>query len=59
MLKRTSHEWAPWHVVPGDSKHYARLAVVETVCDSIEAELTRRGWDLDAPTQSGPPEPGE
>src|SRR5262245_54791938 len=31
MLDRTDHDWAPWHVVPGDSKQYARLAVVETV----------------------------
>ena len=50
ILKRTDHEWAPWHVIAGDNKHYARLAVVETVCDAIEAELTRRGWDLAAPT---------
>ena len=52
MLERTSHDWAPWHVVAGDSKHYARLAVVETVCDAVEAELMRRGWDLNAPTKT-------
>jgi polyphosphate kinase 2 (PPK2 family) len=51
MLKRTDHPGAAWHVVPGDDKHYARLAVVETVCDTIEAELTRRGWDLATPGQ--------
>jgi len=49
MLKRTDHKWAPWHVIPGNSKHYARLAVVETVCEAVEAELTRRGWQLDEP----------
>jgi polyphosphate kinase 2 (PPK2 family) len=50
MLGRTDHKWAPWRVIPGDSKHHARLAVVEAVCDTIEAELNRRGWKLDAPT---------
>jgi hypothetical protein len=30
-------------VIPGDNKHYARFAVVEKVCETIEAELTRRG----------------
>ena len=58
MLKRTDHKWAPWQVIPGDSKHYARLAVAEAVCDAIEAELTRRGWDLSAPV-SATSKPGQ
>ncbi|WP_305786572.1 polyphosphate kinase 2 family protein [Symbioplanes lichenis] len=36
MLGRTNHKNAPWHVIPGDDKHYARLAVVEAVCEAIE-----------------------
>jgi polyphosphate kinase 2 (PPK2 family) len=36
MLARTSHELAPWHVIPGDSKPLARVRVVETVLDAIE-----------------------
>jgi polyphosphate kinase 2 (PPK2 family) len=47
MLDRTDPPWAPWHVVPGDSKHYARLAVVETVCAAVEDELRRRGTPAD------------
>jgi polyphosphate kinase 2 (PPK2 family) len=47
MLDRTDPPWAPWHVVPGDSKHYARLIVVETVCAAVEDELTRRGIPAD------------
>jgi polyphosphate kinase 2 (PPK2 family) len=54
MLERTGHKRAPWQVVPGDSKHYARLAVVKAVGDAVEAELTRQGWDLDAPTSPTP-----
>jgi polyphosphate kinase 2 (PPK2 family) len=41
MLDRTDTAAAPWHVIPGDDKHYARLAVVETVCDALETALTR------------------
>jgi hypothetical protein len=32
-------------VIPGDNKHYARLSVVERVCEAVEAELGRRGYD--------------
>jgi polyphosphate kinase 2 (PPK2 family) len=46
MLERTDPTWAPWHVIPGDDKHWARLEVVERVCESIENELRERGYDL-------------
>ena len=39
MVERTSTEIAPWHLVEGDSKRWARVKVVETVCDRIEAAL--------------------
>jgi AMP-polyphosphate phosphotransferase len=39
MLERTSTKAAPWHLVEGDSKHWARVKVVETVCERIEAAL--------------------
>jgi hypothetical protein len=35
-------------VIPGDNKHYARFTVVETVCEAVEGELERRGYDLSA-----------
>jgi polyphosphate kinase 2 (PPK2 family) len=50
MLERTEHSHAPWHVVPGDDKRYARVTVVETACAAVEAELRARGYDLDPPT---------
>ena len=39
MLERTDTEAAPWHLVEGDSKRWARVKVVETVCERIEAAL--------------------
>jgi polyphosphate kinase 2 (PPK2 family) len=36
MLDRTDTEAAPWHLVEGDSKHWARVKVVETVCERME-----------------------
>jgi polyphosphate kinase 2 (PPK2 family) len=49
MLEHTEHKRAPWHVVAGDDKKTARVEVVETVCAAVEAELTRRGYDLSDP----------
>ncbi|MDQ1657826.1 MAG: AMP-polyphosphate phosphotransferase [Cryptosporangiaceae bacterium] len=47
MLKRTDRPNAPWTVVPGDDKRFARVAVAETVCAAIEKELLARGYTLD------------
>lgn len=43
MLQRTDHEAAPWTVIPGDSKRYARVAVLETVIAAVEAGLRANG----------------
>ena len=37
MFKQTSTEHAPWHLVEGDDKRWARVKVIETVCAEIEA----------------------
>jgi polyphosphate kinase 2 (PPK2 family) len=39
MLEHTDTEAAPWHLIEGDSKRWARVKVVETVCERIEAAL--------------------
>jgi len=39
MFERTSTGVAPWHLIEGDSKRWARVKVVETVCERIEAAL--------------------
>ncbi|MDA8297642.1 MAG: UDP-galactose-lipid carrier transferase [Actinomycetota bacterium] len=43
MLERTDHEVAPWHVVAAESKHYARVAVIERVIAAMEASMHRVG----------------
>jgi AMP-polyphosphate phosphotransferase len=46
MIARTSHDAAPWHLVEGDDKRYARVRVIETVCRSIEDGMAARGLAL-------------
>ena len=36
---RTSTDYAPWVVVEGNSKYYARVKVPKTVVDAIEQRL--------------------
>ncbi len=42
MLKRTSTEAAPWHIVPANNKKVARITVMETVADALEQALEAR-----------------
>ena len=52
MVARTSVEpHAPWHLIPADSKRYARVAVIDTVISEIEEGMRRHGME--------PPEPIE
>ena len=43
MLERTGTEWAPWHLIEGDSKRFARVKVLETVIAAAEQGLERHG----------------
>ena len=43
MLRMTDIDEAPWHLVPGDSKRYARVAVMETTVAEIERGMRARG----------------
>jgi polyphosphate kinase 2 (PPK2 family) len=47
MLSETDIDEAPWSVIPGESKQYARVAVVETVIAGIEAGM--KAWGFDVP----------
>jgi AMP-polyphosphate phosphotransferase len=43
MLERTDQPAAPWHVIPAESKAYARVAVIETVVAAAEAGMRAQG----------------
>jgi polyphosphate kinase 2 (PPK2 family) len=46
MLDATDSPWAPWHLVEGDDKRWARVKVVETVIAQVEAAMLARGMEL-------------
>ena len=46
MFERTDAKHARWHLVAAESKHYARVHVLETVNGEIERALRRRGMKL-------------
>jgi polyphosphate kinase 2 (PPK2 family) len=39
MIERTSTAAAPWHLIPGNDKRYARVEVLRRVCEALEARL--------------------
>ena len=39
MVDRTSTEIAPWTLVEAEDKNYARIKVLKTLCERIEAAL--------------------
>jgi polyphosphate kinase 2 (PPK2 family) len=49
MLDRTHRRRARWHLIPAESKRYARVAVVRTVNEEIEAGMRR--WGQEPPPQ--------
>ena len=53
MLDRTDHHDGPWHVIAAEDKGWARVAVVRTVVEAIEAALLVRGIDADPPLLTG------
>ncbi len=49
MLDRTDTAWAPWYLIEGDQKRWARVKVVETVNDALEAGMRAAGIDPPPP----------
>jgi polyphosphate kinase 2 (PPK2 family) len=39
MVERTSTRQAPWTLVEANDKYFARLKVLDTVCDRLESHL--------------------
>jgi polyphosphate kinase 2 (PPK2 family) len=51
MLVRTDHPHAPWHLIEGDSKRFARVKVIETVTGEIERGMRERGFPVPTRTE--------
>lgn len=41
MIDQTSSEYAPWVIVEGNNKYYARIKVLETVIAAVEEQLKK------------------
>jgi polyphosphate kinase 2 (PPK2 family) len=52
MFERTGTEHAPWRIVPGDSKRYARVRVMQEVITAIEEGCARSDFPLPAPLEA-------
>jgi polyphosphate:AMP phosphotransferase len=39
MVARTSTEFAPWTLVPGNDKNFARVRILKTLCEALERLL--------------------
>jgi AMP-polyphosphate phosphotransferase len=46
MVEKTDHELSRWQLVEGDSKHYARVKVIETVIAEVERGMRERGFPV-------------
>jgi hypothetical protein len=36
-LNATSTKWAPWHVIPGNHKWFARMAIADIIVDKLKS----------------------
>ena len=48
MFKRTDHKLAPWDIIAGEQKRYARVAVLEKLIQRIEEGMER--WGMEVPS---------
>ena len=55
MVERTDTPQAPWHLVEGDSKRYARVKVLETVIAALEEGMARHGLEVPEPVRAAGP----
>lgn len=46
MFEKTDHPFAPWHVIPANSKWFARVAVVKQMTKAVEKHLSAHGIAL-------------
>jgi polyphosphate kinase 2 (PPK2 family) len=53
MLEKTDHEGGRWHVIPGESKKYARQAVLDTTISAAEQAMRAHGMQPIDPDELG------
>ncbi len=51
MFAKTDHKLAPWHVVSGEQKKWARVTILETLVARIEEGI--RGYEYPVPRNDG------
>jgi AMP-polyphosphate phosphotransferase len=49
MIARTDQPYAPWDLIEGESKKFARVQVLETVIKRIEEGMRERGFEVPDP----------
>jgi polyphosphate kinase 2 (PPK2 family) len=43
MVERTSTDFAPWHLIEGNDKRYARIQALRILCQRLEERLGKHG----------------
>jgi polyphosphate kinase 2 (PPK2 family) len=51
MFERTDHHLAPWDIVPGEQKRYARVRVLELLINRVERGMKRFGMEVPPPSE--------
>jgi AMP-polyphosphate phosphotransferase len=51
MVARTDQPYAPWDLIEGESKKFARVRVIETVIARIEEGMGERGFEVPDPDE--------
>jgi polyphosphate kinase 2 (PPK2 family) len=51
MVEMTDRPHAHWDLIPAENKHFARVAVLETLIDRWVHDLGRRGYEVPAPRE--------
>ena len=41
MVERTSTSWAPWTLVEANDKRFARIKVLDTICNDLQGAISR------------------
>ncbi len=51
MVERTSTEYAPWTLIEGNDKKFARIKALKTFCERLEQALDSSDWAQEAQTK--------